>query len=89
MIAIAPPELCSGLTQGQTVKLGELITRANIRDHISNNHPLPQPCLLHSITHTGKYYYQNSCWIAMGKCDRCRAPGCTDRDWRILGGGVP
>jgi len=39
MIAIAPPELCSGLTQGQTVKLGELITRANIRDHISNNQP--------------------------------------------------
>lgn len=97
MITIAPPELCSGLTPGQTVNLGELITRADIRDCIpkprggprGDSHPIPQPCLILKTIKTGKYYYQSCCWTAMGKCDRCRAPECTDRDWRELRREVP
>jgi hypothetical protein len=89
MITIAPPELCSGITSGSTVKLMDLITRANIRDHVPaiNTHPLNQPCLRiqYENRKTGKYFYQNCCWTAMGKCDRCRAPECTDRDWRNRG----
>jgi len=92
MITIAPPELCSGLTPGSTVKLQDLIARADIRDHIpkprggprGNCHPIPQPILMIRSAQS-KYYYQNCCWTAMGKCDRCRAPGCTDRDWRKRG----
>lgn len=90
MIAIAPPELCSGLTSGSTVKLGDLITRADIRDLTLGTfqegmHPIPQLSLMPKTIHSGKYFYQNCCWTAMGKCDRCKAPGCTDRDWRNRG----
>lgn len=100
MITIAPPELCSGLTPGQTVKLKDLITRAYIRDYIKavngklgggnhggNTHPLQQPVLVDQYRNriTSKYFYQNCCRVALGHCDRCRASDCADRDWRNRG----
>lgn len=36
-----------------------------------------------------KAFHQNICWSAMGKCDRCKATSCSDRDWRKRGAGVP
>jgi hypothetical protein len=34
-------------------------------------------------------WYQNIQHNANGKCERCKAKDCTDRDWRILGKNMP
>lgn len=95
MIAIAPPELCSGITPGRTIKLQDLIARADIRDGVSplvrreegnqgaTNNLILELQIRNRIT--SKYFYQNCCRVARGKCDRCRAPDCTNRDWRKRG----
>lgn len=31
----------------------------------------------------------SNCWCAQGKCERCKATGCHDRDWRARGREVP
>jgi hypothetical protein len=38
---------------------------------------------------TSKYFYDNSCNVARGICEKCKAPECTDRDWRKRGGFPP
>ena len=134
MIAIAPADLCSGLPPGSTVKLADLLAKADIRDHIpkirggprgdchplpqpclvitgvdllakadirdhipkirggprGDCHPLPQPCLvITGVNYHSKHFYQNSCWCAGGKCERCKARECKDRNWREQGREVP
>lgn len=96
MIAIAPREILQQFTPGQRVTLGQLIAVADLKDdkikgipvRRGNLHPVPHIGLTITRIHS-KYYYQNCCWVAMGKCDRCRAPDCTDRNWRKLGREVP
>jgi hypothetical protein len=92
MIAIAPPELSSVITPGRTIKLQDLIARADIRDGVSSrvrreggnqgatNNLILELQIRNRIT--SKYFFQNCCRVALGKCDHCRAPECTDRDWR-------
>ena len=91
MITIAPREIAEKFIPGQKVKLMNLISACDARDHVNPrvtvrgvSHRIPDPRL--PITRIkSKYYYQNCCWVSMGKCDRCRAQECTDRDWRKRG----
>jgi hypothetical protein len=82
------------------MKLADAIALADIRDmvpysrsrggyHGGNSHPIPQPYLISKKITQGKHFYQNTCWCAGGKCDRCKARECTDRDWRKKGREVP
>ncbi|MCK9591427.1 MAG: hypothetical protein M0Q91_05390 [Methanoregula sp.] len=48
-----------------------------------------RPRITRRLNSTSKAFYDNSCWVAMGKCDRCRAPDCADRDWRKRGEDAP
>jgi hypothetical protein len=84
MIPIAPAGLCSGFTPGQTVKLADLIAKADIRDIRKSRGSL----IFRYDTHS-KHFYQNTCWCAGGKCDRCGAQECRDRNWREQGRDVP
>jgi hypothetical protein len=48
---------------------------------------------LHKVTaklDTGsKHFHQNQCHCAGGKCERCKATDCRDRNWREQGKEVP
>jgi len=38
--------------------------------------------LLGKLNTTSKWWHGDTCWCANGKCERCPAKDCADRDWR-------
>jgi hypothetical protein len=104
MIPIAPLDIARQFQPGQKVKLGTLCDIARGKNQQKNHdpafyndekhrnrNPLKKSnfVLISKINPTSKHWYQNTCHCAGGKCDRCKAKGCADRDWRKRGLDVP
>lgn len=103
MIPIAPPDIARQFEPGQKVNLKVLCdialakqnhpylrTLQRVDGHPFGRYPAGERNPLNSsINTTSKHWYQNTCHCASGKCERCKAAHCADRDWRKRGLDVP